>query len=253
MRLYERLQADTDVALAFANALETQLGEDSLLTVGTARASVSEVLGEQSTRAISLGFTTADGDEGEIALVATVAFGDALERSAADEIMLSAATPALTAASRALSDLGSIDIQAGRAYETDGPIGGATGDPLIVYPLLADIDPVGCLVVHVATAPAANAAAPVAPPALESETTNGAPLVLADVEMGVTAELGRCRMTIRELLSITPGAVIDLDRNAGAPVDVLVNGKLIARGEVVVIDEEFGIRISEILRQGAHT
>ena len=70
--------------------------------------------------------------------------------------------------------------------------------------------------------------------------------MLADVEMGVTAELGRCRMTVRELLSITPGAVIDLDRAAGAPVDVLVNGTLIARGEVVVIDEEFGIRISEL-------
>jgi flagellar motor switch protein FliN/FliY len=71
--------------------------------------------------------------------------------------------------------------------------------------------------------------------------------VLADVEMGVTAELGRCRMTVRELLSITPGAVIDLDRAAGAPVDVLVNGTLIARGEVVVVDEEFGIRISELV------
>ena len=74
--------------------------------------------------------------------------------------------------------------------------------------------------------------------------------MLADVEMGVTAELGRCRMTVRELLSLTPGAVIDLDRAAGAPVDVLVNGTLIARGEVVVIDEEFGIRISEILQSG---
>ena len=75
--------------------------------------------------------------------------------------------------------------------------------------------------------------------------------MLADVEMGVTAELGRCRMTVRELLSITPGAVIDLDRAAGAPVDVLVNGTLIARGEVVVIDEEFGIRISELIPQPA--
>jgi flagellar motor switch protein FliN len=78
--------------------------------------------------------------------------------------------------------------------------------------------------------------------------------VLGDVEMGVTAELGRCRMSMRELLSITPGAVIDLDRAAGEHVDVLVNGKLIARGEVVVVDEEFGIRISEIVHQasGAH-
>lgn len=71
--------------------------------------------------------------------------------------------------------------------------------------------------------------------------------LLADVEMGVTAELGRTRMTVRELLSLTPGSVVELDRTAGSPVDVLVNGTLVARGEVVVIDEEFGVRISEII------
>ncbi len=71
--------------------------------------------------------------------------------------------------------------------------------------------------------------------------------LLHDVEMGVTAELGRKRMTVRDLLALTPGVVIELDRAAGSPVDVLVNGTLIARGEVVVIDEEFGIRIAEIV------
>jgi flagellar motor switch protein FliN/FliY len=71
--------------------------------------------------------------------------------------------------------------------------------------------------------------------------------MLADVEMGVTAELGRTRMTVRDLLALTPGSVVELDRLAGSPVDVLVNGTLVARGEVVVIDEEFGVRISEII------
>ncbi|MEX2658084.1 MAG: flagellar motor switch protein FliN [Acidimicrobiales bacterium] len=71
--------------------------------------------------------------------------------------------------------------------------------------------------------------------------------LLHDVEMAVTVELGRTRMTVRDLLALAPGAVVELDRSAGSPVDVLVNGKLIARGEVVVIDEEFGIRISEIV------
>ena len=71
--------------------------------------------------------------------------------------------------------------------------------------------------------------------------------ILNDVEMGVTAELGRRRMTVRDLLALTPGSVIELDRAAGQPVDVLVNGTLIAHGEVVVIDEEFGIRIAEIV------
>jgi flagellar motor switch protein FliN/FliY len=65
--------------------------------------------------------------------------------------------------------------------------------------------------------------------------------------MQVTAELGRTRMTVRDLLALTPGSVVELDRLAGSPVDVLVNGTLVARGEVVVIDEEFGVRISEII------
>jgi flagellar motor switch protein FliN/FliY len=71
--------------------------------------------------------------------------------------------------------------------------------------------------------------------------------LLHDVEMEVTAELGRTRMSVRELLSLQPGTVIELDRAAGGPADLLVNGRLIARGEVVVIDENFGIRITEIV------
>lgn len=71
--------------------------------------------------------------------------------------------------------------------------------------------------------------------------------LIRDVEMDVTVELGRTRMTVRNILSLLPGSVIELDRAAGAPVDLLVNGTLIGRGEVVVIDEEFGVRISEII------
>jgi len=71
--------------------------------------------------------------------------------------------------------------------------------------------------------------------------------LLRDVEMGVSVELGRTRMAVRDLLGLTPGAIIELDKAAGAPVDVLVNGTLMAHGEVVVIDEEFAVRISEIV------
>lgn len=71
--------------------------------------------------------------------------------------------------------------------------------------------------------------------------------LLRNVEMNVTAELGRARMTVAELLSLTPGSVVELDRIAGSPIDLLVNGTLFARGEVVVIDEEFGVRITEII------
>lgn len=71
--------------------------------------------------------------------------------------------------------------------------------------------------------------------------------LLSDVELGVTAELGRTRLTVKDVLGLTPGSIIELDRSAGAPVDVVVNGTLIARGEVVVIDEEFGVRITQIM------
>jgi flagellar motor switch protein FliN/FliY len=71
--------------------------------------------------------------------------------------------------------------------------------------------------------------------------------LLLDVSMQVTVELGRAQVTVARLLELTPGSVIELDRLAGEPLDVLVNGKLIARGEVVVVDENFGIRITEVL------
>lgn len=78
----------------------------------------------------------------------------------------------------------------------------------------------------------------------------GALELLSDVEMEVTVELGRTSMPIRELLSLQPGMVVEIDRVAGAPIDVLVNGRRIASGEVVVIDEEFGVRITEIVAVG---
>lgn len=70
--------------------------------------------------------------------------------------------------------------------------------------------------------------------------------VLNDVELVVTAELGRTTMAVRDLLGLSPGMVVEIDRAAGAPIDLLVNGRRIAAGEVVVIDEEFGIRITDI-------
>lgn len=70
--------------------------------------------------------------------------------------------------------------------------------------------------------------------------------VLNDVELVVTAELGRTKMAVRDLLGLSPGMVVEIDRAAGSPIDLLVNGRRIAAGEVVVIDEEFGIRITEI-------
>jgi flagellar motor switch protein FliN/FliY len=71
--------------------------------------------------------------------------------------------------------------------------------------------------------------------------------LLMDVPLQVTVELGRTKKLIREILDIGPGSVVELDRLAGEPIDVYVNTKLIAKGEVVVIDENFGVRITEIV------
>jgi flagellar motor switch protein FliN/FliY len=90
-------------------------------------------------------------------------------------------------------------------------------------------------------AAAATASRPAGPAALRGLE------LLRDVSMDVTAQIGSTRMTISELLTLSVGAVVELDRAAGAPADLLVNGHLIARGEVVVIDENFALRITEII------
>ncbi len=71
--------------------------------------------------------------------------------------------------------------------------------------------------------------------------------LLMDVPMQITVELGRTRMLIKEILSLGEGSIIELDKLAGEPVDLLVNNKLIAKGEVVVIDENFGVRVTDII------
>ncbi|WP_250448483.1 flagellar motor switch protein FliN, partial [Actinotalea sp. C106] len=71
--------------------------------------------------------------------------------------------------------------------------------------------------------------------------------LLHDVEMTLTAEIGRTKLPVRQVLELVPGTVLELDRAAGSLADVMVNGRLVARGEVVVVDEDYGIRITEIV------
>lgn len=86
-------------------------------------------------------------------------------------------------------------------------------------------------------------------PLQPTNTTMGDPNIglIMDVPLQVTVELGRTKKLIRDILELSPGSVIELDKLAGEPVDILVNGKLIAKGEVVVIDENFGVRITDII------
>lgn len=71
--------------------------------------------------------------------------------------------------------------------------------------------------------------------------------LLLDIPLGLTVELGRTKRLIRDILDFAPGSIIELDALAGEPVDILINNKLIARGEVVVIDENFGVRVTDIV------
>jgi flagellar motor switch protein FliN/FliY len=71
--------------------------------------------------------------------------------------------------------------------------------------------------------------------------------LLLDVPLELTVELGRTRLTIENVLSLQSGSVIELDKIAGDPLDILLNGRLVARGEAVVVGEKFGIRVTSIV------
>ena len=219
-------------------------------------------------RAISLNVRGAA--TGSLVLVVADSLAAALENSpfGAQEL-LAALGPALTDAATALEQCAGGGVQVEAAHEVQPAIalaGVGDGRLFVGVPLTSGGEHVATFALLLDPAPAPTAAAAVAElptqrEAPEPRTHEFTPFegsagiagvsrsldLLHDVEMGVTAELGRTRMTVRDLLSLTPGSVVELDRAAGSPVDVLVNGTLIARGEVVVIDEEFGIRISEIV------
>lgn len=105
----------------------------------------------------------------------------------------------------------------------------------------------------VAPQAASPSAAPTLPDLSNSRSQGASPRpgidVLADVPMDVTVELGRTVMHVRDLLALGPGSVVELDRLAGSPVDVLVNGTAVATGNVVVVDNELAVRIIDIVER----
>jgi flagellar motor switch protein FliN len=195
---------------------------------------------------------------GEIAVLVEQDLADALQHSPLGELDLAKAIrPALDAAAAVF---GPIVVDPGQVLDPSVAIGSlAAKGELVVVPLV-DGDEVRAGVALVLTPWPGSATAyglqsiddlaAAGTPAGRGGPTKGLDL-LHDVEMEVSAELGRTRMSVRELLSLSPGAVVELDRAAGSPADLLVNGRLIARGEVVVIDENFGLRITEIVVPGA--
>jgi flagellar motor switch protein FliN/FliY len=96
---------------------------------------------------------------------------------------------------------------------------------------------------------AGPAAAAAIPKAGEEDALSGArnlDLIL-DIPLTVTVELGRCKMLINDLLQLSQGSVVELTKLVGDPLEVLVNNKLVARGEVVVVNEKFGVRLTDIV------
>lgn len=183
----------------------------------------------------------------ELALVAADAVVEAVEAGAAAGApiaLVDALTPALSAAADAL---GPGAVEPARTEQVADVVGADTQ----VFQLRtgADGTDVAWFTVRlrgeqVRTPEPAPTAQGVPTPRRSSGTSIA---VLYDVEMTLTAELGRTRLPLRQVLDLAPGAVLELDRTAGSPADVMVNGRLIARGEVVVVDEDYGLRITEIV------
>ena len=184
--------------------------------------------------------------QGEIVIVVGQDLVDALKDTPLGSLdVAQAIRPALEAAA---ATLGPVVVDPGRLCDPAATMAAVTAAGGALVPL-SDGSTVRAVVGLAVAGGVTNGvtAAPADRSPVSATVARGGLDLLHDVEMEVTAELGRTRMSVRDLLSMIPGTVIELDRAAGGPADLLVNGRLIARGEVVVIDENFGIRITEIV------
>lgn len=200
---------------------------------------------------------------GELVVLVGDEFSERVIYTAPDtDALTDALVPALTGAVRCLATASGGVVEGGDPTEhptavTDAWANGA--DALLAARIHDGDDHVVTLVLALrfAAPVVTGEEAPASSPAEFPPLTGSAPVtgedgpmsLLRDVEMEVTAELGRTRMTVQELLALLPGSIVEVDKVAGSPVDLLVNGTLIARGEVVVIDEEYGVRVIELVTQ----
>ncbi|HWH01296.1 MAG TPA: flagellar motor switch protein FliN [Pilimelia sp.] len=237
------LRAQFALAHGAAEAALTVLPTSEPLVLDTPTADVPAGLAGQAVTARFSGAAS-----GDVVIVVGQDLADALSSSPLGELDLaSAIRPALEAAA---GTFGPVVVDPGQLMEPAVALSAlAAGGEAVIVPLTDGVRPRAAVALRLNPWPgdpepgrAGEPAAPVGRGGLD---------MLHDVEMEVSAELGRTRMSVRELLSLSPGAIVELDRAAGSPADLLVNGRLIARGEVVVIDENFGIRITEIVAPGA--
>jgi flagellar motor switch protein FliN len=232
------------LARTAAEAALAVLPTSRQLTVGVPVTATPDALTQG--QAITARFSGAAN--GEVAVVVGQDLADALKESPLGELDLTAAVrPALEAAARVF---GPVVLDPGQLMEPSVALSAiAAKSDAIVVPLMNGGE-VGA-VIALTLSPWPAEPTPGGVPHRGARAGRGGLDMLHDVEMEVSAELGRTRMSVRELLGLSPGAIVELDRAAGSPADLLVNGRLIARGEVVVVDENFGIRISEIVSPGS--
>lgn len=243
----------TELVRAAARAALANLPISDPLEPGEPSSDLSQLTFDGA--AVTARFT--GGRSGEVLIAVERALTDALQNSPLGALDVSAAlAPALAAAAGAA---GTVQTGPGQALDPATALAALLGKPgAYVVPLLHRGVPRALVGIVLATEPVATGAqAPhyPSPEELRAGIGSAAPRtairngldLLRDVNMDVTAQIGSTRMTISELLALNEGAVVELDRAAGAPADLLVNGHLIARGEVVVIDENFALRITEII------
>ena len=245
--------AGTAVAVAVSRALPLDLTPQGPLDE---TALLSQLLAGPDCLAVSA--TVRGQASGQLVVILSTPASTALTTGPlASADLVAAVQPALDSAAEALTQLCGGPVQVDAPFELTAAEAVPTAAPdqtFFATLLTSGPDHAGTVVLTIgpATIPVPRSSAqPHDFPTLSAATgaaVGARPLeLLHDVEMGITVELGRARMSVRNLLSLAPGAIVELDRAAGSPVDVLVNGTLIGRGEVVVIDEEFGIRITEIV------
>ena len=227
-------------ALRAAQAIVTLLPSPSDLAVGSPQPPALVDVSAWAGGAVAPLTGTKDGLVGVLVGAELVT---ALAESPMGPLELGAAVqPSLDAAAAALGTTAG----AGRTIDSTA-LASALQSCTVAVPLIAGDVTAAVLLVG---APAARTAVNPVPRVNGTEPRPGIEL-LHGVAMDVTVELGRTRLSVRELLALTPGDVLELDRAAGSPADLLVNGRLIARGEVVVVDENFALRITEIVSNAA--
>lgn len=185
--------------------------------------------------------------------------------------LLEGASPDITTSEALVEELESAMDSMSQVMDSEiGAPAPASGAPTIApdvsVPLLVDGAVVGAVLLFVA--PATEAAAPAEPAPAEPEAAAPAaappapaqaaptfnPLstpkqmdALAGVQMEVTIEVGRTSLPIGQLLQLQPGQIVELDREVGSPLDMFINGTLLARGEIVVVDDQFGFRVTSVV------